>query len=65
MVKFFIETFGCTANVSASELMGYLLLECGFEKTDNRESADFVILNTCVVKAPTENKIKDQIIKLA
>ncbi len=45
--------------------MGYLLLECGFEKTDNRESADFVILNTCVVKAPTENKIKDQIIKLA
>ncbi len=65
MVKFFIETFGCTANVSASELMSYLLLECGFEKTANRERADFVILNTCVVKAPTENKIKDQIIKLA
>lgn len=65
MAKFFIETFGCTANVSASELMSYLLLECGFEKTDNRERADFVILNTCVVKAPTENKIKDQIIKLS
>jgi len=65
LVNFFIETFGCTANISASELMSYLLLECGFEKTDKMDSADFIILNTCVVKAPTESKIKDQIIKLS
>ena len=56
-----METFGCTANVSASELMSYLLQECGHEKNASIENADLVILNTCVVKAPTENKIKDKI----
>ena len=59
--KFFIETFGCTANISASELMSYLLFECGYEKTKAISNADFVIVNTCIVKAPTENKIKNLI----
>ena len=45
--------------------MSYLLLECGHEKTSTINKADLVILNTCVVKAPTENKIKDKIRKLS
>lgn len=61
--KFYVETFGCTANTSATELMTYLLNECGYEKVSDLHDADFVLINTCIVKAPTENKIKDQLVK--
>ena len=64
MKKFFVETFGCTANISASELMSYLLAECEYERVSEINLADFVLVNTCIVKAPTENKIKDFLIKL-
>ncbi|MBN1330042.1 MAG: tRNA (N(6)-L-threonylcarbamoyladenosine(37)-C(2))-methylthiotransferase [Candidatus Heimdallarchaeota archaeon] len=64
MAKFFIETFGCTANASASELMGFLLTKCGYEKIDTIKKADFVLVNTCIVKAPTESKIKNLLMKL-
>ncbi|MHA1501373.1 MAG: tRNA (N(6)-L-threonylcarbamoyladenosine(37)-C(2))-methylthiotransferase [Candidatus Heimdallarchaeota archaeon] len=64
MKKFFIETFGCTANISASELMSYLLVDCGYEKVQEIHLADFVVVNTCIVKAPTENKIKDLLRKM-
>ena len=39
--------------------MSYLLLECGYEKTNTITEADFILVNTCIVKAPTENKIKN------
>ncbi len=61
MVKFFIETFGCTANTSASELMSFLLADCGYERTLSLEQADFIVVNTCIVKAPTESKIKNML----
>lgn len=64
MEKFFVETFGCTANTSATELMSHLLHECGYEKVLDVNKADFVLINTCVVKAPTESKIKDLLEKL-
>ncbi|MHA1211309.1 MAG: tRNA (N(6)-L-threonylcarbamoyladenosine(37)-C(2))-methylthiotransferase [Candidatus Heimdallarchaeota archaeon] len=65
MERFFVETFGCTANASASELMAYLLQECGHERVSSIEMADFVLVNTCIVKAPTESKIKSLLKKLA
>ncbi|TFF85253.1 tRNA (N(6)-L-threonylcarbamoyladenosine(37)-C(2))-methylthiotransferase [Candidatus Heimdallarchaeota archaeon] len=65
MTTFFLETYGCTANTSAAELMSYLLLEAGFEKSTSIANADLLIINTCIVKAPTENKIKYQLEQLA
>jgi len=62
--KFFIETFGCTANISASELMSYLLTECGYERVTEINTAEFVIINTCIVKSPTESKIKNLLTNL-
>ncbi|MHA1532007.1 MAG: tRNA (N(6)-L-threonylcarbamoyladenosine(37)-C(2))-methylthiotransferase [Candidatus Heimdallarchaeota archaeon] len=64
MEKFFVETFGCSANTSATELMSHLLHECGYEKISELSEADFVLVNTCVVKSPTESKIKDLLEKL-
>ena len=44
--------------------MSHLLHECGYEKISELSEADFVLVNTCVVKAPTESKIKDLLEKL-
>ncbi|MBD3189311.1 MAG: tRNA (N(6)-L-threonylcarbamoyladenosine(37)-C(2))-methylthiotransferase [Candidatus Heimdallarchaeota archaeon] len=64
MVNFHVKTYGCTANLAASELMVYLLKACGYNPTKSIDDADFVIVNTCIVKAPTENKVKYQLRKL-
>ncbi|NHJ87706.1 MAG: tRNA (N(6)-L-threonylcarbamoyladenosine(37)-C(2))-methylthiotransferase [Asgard group archaeon] len=65
MISYFIETFGCTANTAASELMSYLLQECGYQKTTDIEKATFAVINTCIVKAPTESKIKVRLLNLS
>lgn len=59
----YIETYGCSANQSHSELMGGSLMDAGLKKAGNPGKADVIIINTCVVKSPTENKIRDRIKK--
>jgi MiaB-like tRNA modifying enzyme len=54
--KIFIKTFGCALNQSDSELMAGLLKKADFEIVDNEEDAFVIIINTCSVKQPTENK---------
>jgi len=56
-VSVYIETYGCSANQSHSEIMMGLLEKNGFNITKNPENADLIILNTCIVKKPTENKM--------
>ncbi len=53
----FIKTWGCTLNQSDSDLMRAILRPKGFNFARSERSADVVILNTCTVKAATENKI--------
>ena len=55
-MKFYIETYGCSANFADSERMVSLLLDAGYQMT-NEENADVIIVNTCGVKDPTERKI--------
>ncbi len=55
-MKFYIETYGCSANFAESEMMVSLLLDAGHEMTSEAD-ADVIILNTCGVKDPTEQKI--------
>ncbi len=65
MTKIYIETYGCSLNNSDSEVMAGLLKERGFfETTDNIEEAAVIILNTCIVKKPTENKFYNRIREL-
>jgi len=59
--KIYIETYGCSANQNNSEIMAGLLASSGYQLTNNEENADILILNTCVVKKKTENKIKRRI----
>jgi threonylcarbamoyladenosine tRNA methylthiotransferase CDKAL1 len=57
----FIQTYGCSANQNNSEILAGILKSSGHNLTNNKELADVIILNTCVVKQKTENKIKRQI----
>ncbi len=63
-MKVFIETYGCTYNQADSQIMAGLLKDNGIDLTDNIEDADAIIVNTCYVKLPTENKVTYRIQKL-
>ncbi len=55
--RVYVETYGCTANQGASEIMLGVLNKKGYDTVDNPKAADIVIVNTCTVKAATEKKI--------
>ncbi len=54
-------TYGCAANQADSESITALLEEAGYRPDPN---SDFVILNTCTVKGPTEQRIRGEITQL-
>ncbi len=60
-MKVFIETYGCSANVSDSEIMAGLLNKSGHRMVAAAEEADAIIVNTCTVKGPTEEKIRRRV----
>jgi threonylcarbamoyladenosine tRNA methylthiotransferase CDKAL1 len=61
MKTIFIETYGCAANQNNSEIISGLLTQSGNIITTNEELADIIIINSCVVKGKTEQKIKRRI----
>jgi MiaB-like tRNA modifying enzyme len=63
-MKVFIKTFGCELNRADSEVIAGLVNKAGFELVDSIEKADVVIVNSCGVKLPTQNKVLDYIKKV-
>lgn len=55
-MKIYLETHGCTYNQADTNLMTSMLEE-DYEIVNNLEESDVVILNTCYVKLPTEQKM--------
>src|SRR4051812_31777845 len=55
--KLYLETFGCQMNVLDSELVLGQLRAQGYESTDDRESADVILFNTCSVREHAEQKV--------
>ncbi|MCX6678513.1 MAG: tRNA (N(6)-L-threonylcarbamoyladenosine(37)-C(2))-methylthiotransferase [Methanothrix sp.] len=55
-MKFYIETFGCTANLGNSQDLARALQEMGHIPTSLHE-ADAVIVNTCAVTEKTQRKV--------
>ena len=49
-LKAVVSTFGCQMNARDSEKLLGILKDIGYEESDNEESADFVIYNTCTVR---------------
>ena len=53
----FIRTFGCSLNQADSIIMENLLKKEGLKIVKSARNAGIIIINTCAVKEPTENKI--------
>jgi len=61
----YIETYGCSANQNNSEILAGILTGAGFMAVKNKQIADVLIINTCVVKGPTEQKMRSAILELS
>lgn len=57
MPNIYIESYGCSASQCESEIMAGLLEQAGFSIIKNENYADLIIVVTCYVKSPTEQKI--------
>lgn len=60
-MEIYFESYGCTANANSTEIMKGLVRQSGFNITSNLDYADLVIINSCIVKEPTEEKIRRRI----
>ena len=57
----YFQTYGCTANQNNTEIMKGLVRSAGLEITNNPDISDIILINTCIVKEPTEKKIERRI----
>jgi len=62
--RFFVRTYGCQMNEHDSERIAGLLASEGMEATDDLESADVVVLNTCCIRENADNKLYGQLGRL-
>jgi len=58
-MKVYIENYGCSASQNDGEIIAGLLKKHSIVK--NPEKSDINIINTCVVKTPTENRMRHRI----
>ena len=64
MFRFYIEKYGCSASIGEAEMMAGLLQQAGFEAINDAKLADLLIVVTCYVKTPTQQRILDRIVQL-
>jgi tRNA-2-methylthio-N6-dimethylallyladenosine synthase len=55
--RFHVRTFGCQMNEHDSERLAGLLVAQGLEPTDDPETADIVVLNTCCIRENADNRL--------
>jgi tRNA-2-methylthio-N6-dimethylallyladenosine synthase len=63
--KFYIHTFGCQMNENDSEYIAGLLAGMGFRPSDVPDDAGVMIVNTCSVRAKSEDKLYSLLGRLA
>ena len=57
MYHYYIWTIGCQMNKAESERLGSHLEGLGYQPADRVESADLIVLNSCVVRQSAENRV--------
>jgi threonylcarbamoyladenosine tRNA methylthiotransferase CDKAL1 len=65
VVKVFIQSYGCSANMNDGEIMAGLLSKAGHRIVKAARGAEVIVVNTCIVKARTENRMRNIISKLS
>ena len=64
-IKFYLETYGCSLNSADSDVIVGTLNRIDGTRVESIDSADLIILNTCGVKEPTEDRIISRLEKLS
>ena len=59
--SYFITSYGCTQNQAEGGMIKALVEERGGYFTEDIDTADLVIINSCGVKQPTEHKIAENV----
>ncbi len=59
--KVFVKTFGCQMNVYDSDKITDTLKTIGYEKSENLNSADCFVLNTCHIRDKAKEKVYHEI----
>ena len=55
--RVYIETYGCQMNVADTELMLGVLGRSGYERADQPDEADVMLVNTCAVRDNAEQRV--------
>ena len=56
--KLYIETYGCQMNFSDSEIVGSIMADANFEKTELIKEADVIFVNTCSIRDNAEQRVR-------
>lgn len=60
-MNFYIETFGCKVNQYDSQEIAEYMEQSGFNRTENSDNADIVIINSCTVTAESDRKARNAV----
>ena len=63
--KYFVETYCCQMNEYDSELVGQILGNLGYSKSNKIEEADAIFLNTCAIREKAEDTVHNRLDSLA
>ena len=55
--KVYVISFGCASSLADGNVLAGCLAKAGFEIVNGLEEADVIVVNTCAVKGPTENRM--------
>ncbi len=57
MFRFYLKSYGCTQNQAEGENIRQILLQSNGSEVDDIYQADVIIICSCAVKSPTEDKV--------
>ncbi len=60
----FIHTYGCQGNVADGEKIKGILCSLGFALTEDLQSADFILYNTCAIREHAQDRVFGNVGKL-
>jgi tRNA-2-methylthio-N6-dimethylallyladenosine synthase len=59
--KVYIETYGCAMNFSDTEIVLSVLSDFGYNETEDINSSDVILLNTCSIRENAETRIYNRL----
>jgi tRNA-2-methylthio-N6-dimethylallyladenosine synthase len=59
--KLYIESYGCAMNFSDSEIVASIMMDMGFQTTEDYKQADVVFINTCSIRENAEQRVRNRL----